>query len=390
MKNQHVHFYRNRRRFLKTLTIGLGSTMVSVPLLSFNQSHEHKAEIKPNTKPIQDQKMGIALVGLGQYSSNQLAPALQEAEHCYLAGIVTGTPAKADAWKAKYEIPEKNIYNYENFDQIADNEDIDIVYVVLPISMHAEYTIRAAKAKKHVICEKPMAMNAVEAQKMVDACGENGVQLAIGYRLHFEPFNKRVMELGQQQVYGKVKSIQVDNSSDMTDGNPDVWRLRKDLAGGGPLMDLGIYCVQGACYTLGKLPVAVTAQFGEVTNPAYFYEVEESVSWEMEFEDGVVAKCTTSYADEDEKSLLSAEAENGWWKVDPSYAYDDKEGETNEGRMDHPNVYEQVHQMDGQAQSFLKNKKSIVPGEMGVNDMKILMAIYESAQADGKKVKLEF
>lgn len=222
--------------------------MVSVPLLSFNQSHEHKAEIQPNTKPIQDQKMGIALVGLGQYSSNQLAPALQEAEHCYLAGIVTGTPAKADAWKAKYEIPEKNIYNYENFDQIADNEDIDIVYVVLPISMHAEYTIRAAKAKKHVICEKPMAMNAVEAQKMVDACRENGVQLAIGYRLHFEPFNKRVMELGQQQVYGKVKSIQVDNSSDMTDGNPDVWRLRKDLAGGGPLMDLGIYCVQGACY----------------------------------------------------------------------------------------------------------------------------------------------
>src|SRR5690606_20006431 len=141
---------------------------------------------------------------------------------------------------------------------------------------------RAARAKKHVICEKPMAMNAIEAQEMVDVCKQNGVQLAIGYRLHFEPFNKRVMELGQQQIYGKVTSIEAHNTSNMTNGNLDVWRLRKNLAGGGPLMDLGVYCVQGVCYTLGKTPIAVTAKYGEVKHPTYFYDVEESISWEME------------------------------------------------------------------------------------------------------------
>lgn len=389
MKKHYKQSPIRRRSFLKTLSLGLGTTMLGAPLLSFNPADTFKRQTQRDKKaPAQDRKLGIALVGLGQYSANQLAPALQETENCYLAGIVTGTPTKIPEWQEKYDIPDKNVYNYENFDEIADNPDIDIVYVVLPISMHAEYTIRAARAKKHVICEKPMAMNAEEAQQMVDACRENGVQLAIGYRLHFEPFNKRVMELGQQQVYGKVQSIQADNSSDMTEGNLDVWRLRKDLAGGGPLMDLGIYCVQAAIYTMGKAPVAVTGRFGEVKNPTYFYEVEESVNWQMEFEDGVIAECFTSYADEEEKSFLSAEAERGWWRLDTAYSYDGKEGETSEGEMDFPNVYEQVHQMDSQAESFRNNQPSIVPGEMGVRDMKVLMAIYESARADGKRVEL--
>lgn len=360
---------------------------MSSPVLSFITGETTGMENKTNNP---QRKLGIALVGLGQYSTNQLAPALQETENCYLAGIVTGTPSKAEAWKSTYDIPEQNIYNYENFDEIANNDAIDIVYVVLPISMHAEFTIRAAKAKKHVICEKPMALDAQEAQAMVDACDENGVLLAIGYRLHFEPFNKRVMELGQQEIYGKVKSIEARNGSDMTGGNLDLWRLDKERAGGGPLMDLGIYCVQGAIYTLGKPPVAVTAHFGEVTNPAYFHDVEESIRWEMEFEDGVVAKCETSYADEKGRSLLSAEAENGWWKIEPAYAYDDKEGETHDGPMEYPDIYEQVAQMDAQAQSFRNNQRSIVPGEMGVRDMKILMAIYESARQDGKRMEIMY
>src|SRR5690606_28410854 len=253
------------------------------PFLSFSTAEAGQEErYERISSPRQDGKLGIALVGLGTYSASQLAPALLETEHCYLAGIVTGTPSKIGQWKEKYNIPDKNIYTKYSFYQIADNPVIDIVYVVFPNSMHAEYTIRAAKAKKHVICEKPMAITVEEAQKMLDACRENGVQLAIGYRLHFEPFNKRVMELGQQQIFGKVKSIEAKNTSDMTQGSLDVWRLRKDLAGGGPLMDMGIYCVQGVCYTMGKNPVAVTAKFGEITNPTYFYDVEESITWQME------------------------------------------------------------------------------------------------------------
>ncbi|PQK90868.1 glucose-fructose oxidoreductase, partial [Pantoea ananatis] len=116
-----------------------------------------------------------------------MAPALQQTKECYLAGIVTGTPSKAEAWKQKYNIPDKNIYNYQNFDQIANNPDIDIVYVVLPPSMHREYVIRAANAGKHVWCEKPMAISVQECQDMIDACKKNKRSLAIGYRLQHEP-----------------------------------------------------------------------------------------------------------------------------------------------------------------------------------------------------------
>ncbi len=381
--NSKDNYNHGRREFIKGVGLATGAALLTPPLFSFMPATN-------GGRNGQNKKMGIALVGLGRYSTNQLAPALQETENCYLAGIVTGSPSKSEAWKKKYNIPDKNIYNYDNFDEITNNDDIDIVYVVLPIAFHAEFTIRAAEAKKHVICEKPMATTAEEAQRMVDACNANGVKLAIGYRLHFEPFNKRVMELGQKEIFGKVQSIKAADSSDMTGGSLDLWRLDKERAGGGPLMDLGIYCVQGAVYTMGKPPVAVKAEFGEITHPAYFRDVEQSVKWEMEFEDGVVAECETSYADPEEKKLLSGKAENGWWKVDPAYSYEGKKGETSEGKMDFPNIYEQVYQMDSQAESFRNNRESIVPGEMGVRDMKIIMAIYESAKNGGERVEIRY
>ncbi|MDB5144478.1 MAG: Gfo/Idh/MocA family oxidoreductase, partial [Mucilaginibacter sp.] len=130
----------SRRHFLKTGAIGAGALALNSPLYMFA------------ARPAK--RLGIALVGLGYYSYGQLAPALQHTQNCYLAGIVTGHPAKAAAWQKQYKIPEKNTYNYETFDQIAHNPDIDIIYVVLPVSMHKEYTIRAARAAKHVICEK--------------------------------------------------------------------------------------------------------------------------------------------------------------------------------------------------------------------------------------------
>lgn len=336
---------------------------------------------------MENKKLGIALLGLGKYSANQLAPALQQTKECYLSGVITGTPAKARAWKQQYSLKEKNIYTYDNLDQIADNPDIDIVYIVLPNSLHADYTIKIAKTGKHIICEKPMATSVADAQKMIHACKENNVQLAIGYRLHYEPFNKRVMELGQKELFGKITALQAHFGMDMTKEGVDVWRLRKDLAGGGPLMDLGIYCVQAVCYTVGKTPVAVTARFGEITNPAYFYDVEESIEWTMEFDTGLVANCKTSYSIKDE--ILHAKAEKGWWKLGPVFDYSDKKGETSEGKMDFPNIFEQAAQMDSMAQSFRRKEHAVTPGEMGLRDMKILMAIYESAKSGGSKINIE-
>jgi glucose-fructose oxidoreductase len=165
-------FDPRRRRHLKQLSLAAGALTFGFPNVVFGRKKE---------------KLGVALVGLGYYSTQLLAPALQETEHCYLAGIVTGTPSKAETWKAKYDLPEANIYNYETFDQIANNDAIDVIYIVLPNSMHAEYTIRAAQAGKHVWCEKPMALNVAECEAMIKAAKDNGVTLAIGYRMQHEP-----------------------------------------------------------------------------------------------------------------------------------------------------------------------------------------------------------
>src|ERR1700750_291966 len=217
----------------------------------------------------QQHKLGIALVGLGSYSTGQLGPALRHTKECYLAGIVTGTPSKAVEWAKKYNIPQKNIYNYQNFHEIAGNPDIDIVYVVLPVFMHKEYTIKAAQAGKHVICEKPMALNAGDCEDMIAACKKANRLLSIGYRLHFEPHNMEIMRLGQKHIYGKVTSIDTGNGFNYGGTDNSAWRLKKALAGGGGLMDMGIYSIQGTRYTLGEEPVAVKAT-QEKTKPELF------------------------------------------------------------------------------------------------------------------------
>jgi predicted dehydrogenase len=327
-----------------------------------------------------EEKLGIALVGLGKYSEGQLAPALKETKNCELRGIVTGSDEKARQWREKYNLSDKNIYNYQNFDSIKDNPDIDVVYVVLPNSMHAEYAIRAAKAGKHVICEKPMAISVQECTDMILVCEQANRLLSIGYRLHFEPHNLAMMEVHQK--YGRVKKVIAENGMKLEDG---VWRINKKLSGGGPLMDLGIYCVQGAIYTIGENPIAVTAKEGKKTNPDKFKGVEESLSWTMEFPGGTVANCRTSYSEK--YNLLKAEAENGWMQLKPAYEYSGIKGTTSEGKMDLPDVKEQALQMDDFALCVRNNQKSKVSGVMGLRDVKILMAIYEAMET-GQRIEI--
>ena len=367
------HYSLNRRTFIGGLSCSIGLTIFGNTSLAAFASHKRESS---NTK-----KLGIALVGLGGYSEGQLAPALQETQHCYLAGIVTGTPGKIEKWKTKYNISEESIYNYENFDTIKNDPSIDIVYVVLPVSMHAEYTIRAAKAGKHVICEKPMAITVADCDRMISACEDAKKMLSIGYRLHFEPHNKEMMRLGQEKVFGKLKKLRADNGANGTSG----WRLDKELAGGGPLMDLGVYCIQGIRYTTGMEPIAVTAVEGPKTDPETFKEVEQSLTWRMEFADNTIAECKTSYSDA--MNLLRAEAENGWFELSPAYPYSGIKGKTSKGDLRFEEVNQQALQMDDFALAIKNNRPSPVPGEMGRQDMKIIEAIYE-AMRTGKRITL--
>jgi predicted dehydrogenase len=328
-----------------------------------------------------EKKLGIALVGLGKYSGGQLAPALKETSHCYLAGIVTGTPEKADHWKRKYDIPERNIYNYSNFDQIKDNRDIDIIYIVLPNAMHREYVVRAARAGKHVICEKPMALTAAECDEMIDACKKANRLLSIGYRLHFEPHNVEMMRLGRDKVFGDIKRMIAEDGLAEVEG----WRLDKELAGGGPLMDVGIYCVQGVRYTTGVEPIAVTAKEEKKRDREKFRDIEESLTWQMEMSNGLIAECRTSYSEE--LNLLRAEANKGWFELSPAYEYEGIKGRTSNGKMKFEQINQQAKQMDDFADAILNNRPTPVPGEMGRQDVKILNAIYEAMQT-GKRIAI--
>lgn len=323
-------------------------------------------------------KLGIALVGLGNYSTGQLAPALQKTAHCYLAGIVTGTPEKADKWKKKYDIPDQNIYSYSSFDAIKDNPDIDIVYVVLPNALHAEYVIRAAQAGKHVICEKPMAVSVEECDRMIAACKDAGKKLSIGYRLHFEPHNLELMRLGEEKPFGNIRSIQAEDGMADADG----WRLDKKLAGGGPLMDVGIYCVQACRYSSRMEPTAVLAKEIPKTNPEKFKSVEEALDFQLEFPNGTIAECKTSYTKD--MNRLRVTYEKGWAELSPAYAYKGIKGQTSETALNLPEVVQQAKQMDDFARAVKDDRPSPVPGEMGRQDIKILEAIYRAA-ASGKK-----
>lgn len=330
-------------------------------------------------------KLGVALVGLGSYSSNQLAPALQQTRYCQLSGIVTGTPAKEKEWAQKYGIPAKSIYNYKNFDTIADNPAIDIVYVVLPNAMHAEYTIRAAEAGKHVICEKPMALSAQECQQMIDACHRAGVKLSIGYRLHFDPYNQAVMHLGQDQVYGKLKYVNTAAGYQIT-GNWDQWRMKKALAGTGALGNMGVYAIQAAIYAVGENPLYVRAQEFK-TLPERFDEVDETVTMQFEFPGGTVANMQTSH--NANMNRLYGSAERGWFELQPFSQYNGLQGSTSEGPLNFEPVNQQARQMDDFAQCILDDRPTPVPGEMGLRDIQIIEAILQSIDAGGEKVKLD-
>ncbi|MFD2571843.1 Gfo/Idh/MocA family protein [Spirosoma soli] len=365
-----MNAYISRRDSLKTLALTAGGLLT--------QSNLVLGEPKPK-------KLGVALVGLGNYATSQLAPALLETQNCYLTGIVTGSPDKAKAWAENYNIPAKNIYNYQTFDQIRNNPDIDVVYVVLPNFMHAEYTIRAAQAGKHVICEKPMAMNATEARQMIGACEKAGVQLSVGYRLYFEPRHLEMRRLAAEKTFGAVKVI--ESGLGFTVPGPNSWRLNKKIGGGGAIMDLGVYAIQGARRTLNEDPISVTAQAFTFDN-VNFKDIHETVFWQFEFPSGAVAHSSTTYSSYVDR--LYTTCERGWFKLEPSFNATGTQGITSKGPMDVPSPrYQQTAQLDAFMQAIRDKKKPEASGEEGWKDMKLIGAILQAAET-GRKIKLDW
>jgi len=329
-----------------------------------------------SAEPLSERKLGVALLGLGRYSTGQLGPALRQTKRCRLAGVVTGSPDKAAKWAQEFSLPEKSLYNYENLDTIADNRDIEIVYVVTPPALHPEFVIRAAKAGKHVISEKPMATSVADCDAMIAACREAKVMLSIGYRLHFDPYHRELMRLAREKDFGRLTKM-TGNRGFIVQSR--AWRVDKKLAGGGPMMDVGIYIIQGACMAAEAPPIAVTAHEEPKTKPELFDEVEERITWSMEFPNGARCDAVAGFAHVADR--FRVEGPRGWFELpEHAFAYRGIKCVTSRGPLEYGAMNQQAAQMDDFAECIVTGRKTPVPGEMGRRDVRIVSAIYEAAR----------
>ncbi len=368
----------SRRDFLKSF--GLSAAAVSVAGECFAGAPKTDSEEGP--KPL-----GYAVVGIGTLAIGQVLPALTKAKLARLTGLVSGHPDKARHFAERYGVPMKNIYNYENYDQIALNPAIDAVYIALPNSMHAEYTIRGARAGKHVLCEKPMATTVKDAEAMIAACREARRRLMVAYRLRYEPYHLAAMKWCREKQLGPIKMIEAEFAFQI--GDPKQWRLNRQLAGGGSLMDIGIYCMQAARYLSGEEPVSVYAEQWS-SDPVKFKEVEENIAFTLKFPSGVIANCYSSYGINYIDRFRVGAAE-GWLEMDPAYVYYSLVQRTYQGgkiTTSSPSTWDQfATEIDAFSDAILHDRDVATPGEEGLRDMKILMACYESART-GKTVPL--
>ncbi len=366
----------SRREFIQKI----GAATVGAPFF-----HDIATLAKNHAPPGNAGTLRVAIMGLGSYGT-RVAKAMQTCQRAKLVGVISGTPAKIAAWQETYGIPEKNCYNYENYGNIKDNPDIDAVYVITPNALHAPHTMGVAKAGKHVICEKPMAINAKEGEEMVAACRQAGVKLLVGYRMHFEPHTLEIIRMRKAGDFGKIVFFQ--GQSGFRIGDPKQWRLNYELAGGGAMMDIGIYSINGARYMVGEEPVWVTAQETK-TDPVKFPKgVDETIQFQMGFPSGAVASCLSTYA-VSHLDRFYLNGIKGFAEMQPSTGYGPIKARTHEGPVDQPIVTHQTLQMDEMASIILEGKKPVVPvdGEEGVKDLRIINAIYKAVRK-GKKVKL--
>lgn len=325
-------------------------------------------------------KVGYAVIGLGRIAGHFMAGS-RATTNSRITALVSGHRDKADRIAAEYGIPSSAIYSYEDFERIAENKSVQAVYVALPNSMHAEYTQRAAKAGKHVLCEKPMATNVTECEEMITTCKAARVKLMIAYRCHYEPTNLKAVKLIRDGALGQVQAIQSAFGFNIGKGE---WRTSKKMAGGGPLFDVGIYSLNACRYLTGEEPKEIAAYASVIDHGGRFNEVEENVAWTMQFPSGIVASCATTYGAPMD-GYFRVHGSKGWLEVDSAFAYEGLllRGNFSGTTLDEPNPARDPSHFQAEAEHFshcIQNGlEPTSPGEEGLRDLKYITQIYKSA-----------
>ncbi len=352
-----------RRRFMAQ-----GAALAALPFISTRSTRALAAASRP--------RLGFALCGLGELSEQQIAPALLKTERCKLVAVITDSPAKASAWQSRYGIPAHSVYSYDTMGRMADNPDIDVVYVVTPNALHLQHGTDAARAGKHVFCEKPLEISVERCQQLISALKAANRRLGVAYRCRFEPHHLEAIRLARSHEFGALRSIDAYFGFNI---QPSVWRLKRALSGGGPLLDVGIYALQATRYLTGEEPTWVSG-LTTAGDAVRFSEVEASVLWQARFPGGTVAQCGASYACAP-TGYVRAIGERGGFTLDPAFNYGGIRGLRSDGRpLDFPDIDQFAAEMDDFARCIQEGTPSIVSGEEGLRDVRIMMAIYRSAR----------
>lgn len=379
----------NRREFLGvTGVIGAGllaqrgAANEPVPLAPPDEQPPDLVVPEPPKKTL-----GWAIVGLGTLALGQILPAFGKCKLSRPVALVSGHADKAQQVAEVYGVKKESIYSYADFDRIAENREIDVVYIVLPNSMHAEYTIRAHRAGKHVLCEKPMAVTIEESERMIAAAEEAQRKLMIAYRLRYEPFNQAAIALLRKKELGDIRTISASNCQVVE--APNI-RLSAEL-GGGPLGDIGVYCLNVTRYLTGMEPIEVTAK-SFASNDPRFREVPTSLTFQLRFPEGILANCDCSF-DAAESRRYRVHCTKGFVDLDPAFSYTGlamhvKRSEPEEiADMQIQEVDHFAAEMDDFSRAILENGQTRTPGEEGLADMRIMAAIVQAAKS-GQTVRV--
>jgi predicted dehydrogenase len=339
------------------------------------------------------QKLHWAVVGLGNFAVGEAIPGFIDSQHARMTAFVSGSPAKQKDLGARYGVSK--FYNYDNFDQIAHDPEIDCVYIILPVGLHAEYAIRALKAGKHVLCEKPMASTSAECEAMIAAAKAANRQLGVAYRIHFEPTNVRAKQLIDNGEIGDIRYVSADHgfNADLS-WPPHVWRLQKALAGGGSMFDIGIYGLNTSLMMLGEqMPVELSATYSYPRDDKRFREVEGGMEYRLRMPSGISVQGSSSYCWSPYLSQQRYLGSKGSIFMKPATTYDrntiavEGNGPAHEVGAGNPLLQFQ-NQIDAFCLAAKANAPHKTPGEMGLRDIRLIEAMYWSADHGGEVVKL--
>ena len=326
-------------------------------------------------------RIGYAVVGLGSIAETAVLPALGNSKTSKLMALVSRDESRAQQVGAKFGV--KHCYSYENYDQCLSQPSVDAVFITSVNSAHAEQTIRAAKAGKHVLCEKPMATSVEDCRRMVEACRAHRVRLMIAYRKYFEPGSVALKKLVTSGKLGRLRHMFSSYTEIIDPGKAKTWQLNQKLAGGGSLMDIGIYCVNTMRWVAGNSPIDATA-YRWTDDPKRFSEVEDSITFRLTHPDGLVCQGTSSYSSM-AASFVQVHGDQGWAALNPAFAFEEERrlfgkirGRWFEQKFKVMDEF--ALELNAFAESIHRRLDPEPDGMEGLRDLATIEAIYRSAR----------